>query len=120
MKLEEKIHKEAKKVGQLAPMFIAGAKFALENLWVNVFDDMPYCHKELILEDGKHTEHVLIWTNEGLKFDRMVKTIHGKDGWMWDSKCISPYTYVVTHWMPIPKLSGKQHHETICRTFKFK
>lgn len=120
MTLEDKIQKEAKKVGQLAPMFITGANFALKNLWINVFDDMPYNHKELILEDGKHTEHVLIWTNKGLKFDRMVKTPYGKDGWMWDSESISRYAYVVTHWMPIPKLSEKEYHEVICKSFKFK
>ena len=42
MILQEKIKKEAEGYGKLAPAFIEGAKFVLENQWISVDDKMPY------------------------------------------------------------------------------
>ena len=42
MILQEKIKKEAEGYGKLAPVFIEGAKFALEKQWISVDDKMPY------------------------------------------------------------------------------
>ena len=44
--IKEKIKKEADGYGTLAPTFIEGAKFALENQWISVNEDLPYKHKE--------------------------------------------------------------------------
>ena len=41
MILQEKIKKEAEGYGKLAPAFIEGAKFALENQWISVDDELP-------------------------------------------------------------------------------
>ena len=41
MILQEKIKKEAEGYGKLAPAFIEGAKFALENQWISVKEDLP-------------------------------------------------------------------------------
>ena len=35
MTLEEKIQKKAEGYGKLAPAFLEGAKFAMENQWIN-------------------------------------------------------------------------------------
>lgn len=41
MTLQEKIQKKAEKYGELAPIFLEGAKFALDNQWISVEDDEP-------------------------------------------------------------------------------
>ena len=48
MTLQEKIQKKAEGFGKLAPVFLEGAKFALENKWISVKDDLPCNHKELL------------------------------------------------------------------------
>ena len=48
MTLHEKIQKKAKGYGKLAPVFLEGAKFALENPWISVDDDLPCNHEELL------------------------------------------------------------------------
>ena len=48
MTLQEKIQKKAEGFGTLAPVFLEGAKFALENQWINVEEDLPCNHPELI------------------------------------------------------------------------
>ena len=44
MTLQEKIQKKADGYGELAPTFLQGAKFALENQWISVEDDLPCNH----------------------------------------------------------------------------
>ena len=53
MTLQEKIQKKAVGYGQLAPAFLEGAKFALENQWISVEDDLPCNHEELIDPNGQ-------------------------------------------------------------------
>ena len=38
---QERIQKKSEGFGQLAPVFLEGAKFALNNQWIRVDDDLP-------------------------------------------------------------------------------
>lgn len=101
MTLQEKIQKKAEGFGRLAPVFLEGAKFALENQWISVKDDLPYNHEEL-LNDDNHTTKVLVRLSYG-KFKICIMC--NKDGdfdtkWHW----VSDYESSITHWMSIPKL----------------
>ena len=100
MILQEKIQKKAKGFGKLAPAFLEGAKFALENQWISVENDLPCNHKELIdREIPTYTLYVLVTYKDGTVFlSRMVKTPNGN--WIW--------LFGVSHWMPIPKLPNNQ------------
>ena len=95
MILQEKIKKEADGYGKLAPAFIEGAEFAIENQWISVEEDLPFNHDELFINDNKkETKTVLSIVNGYIMMSRMYKPKHK---WHWDSE--EP-----THWMPIPKL----------------
>lgn len=100
MILQEKIQKKAEGYGQLAPAFIEGAKFALENQWISVEDDLPCNHEELIcgteVSEGTKTTQVLALyiRYDGACSDYMVY-INGK--WRWDGP--EP-----DFWTPTPKL----------------
>ena len=48
MTIQEKIKKKAEGYGKLAPVFLEGAKYALENQWISVKEDLPCNHLELI------------------------------------------------------------------------
>ena len=92
MTLQEKIQKKAEGYGKLAPVFLEGAKFALENQWISVDDDLPCNHEELI--NGNVTHPV---------FARDINNIYGVVIMM---KCIK-WDFMscnITHWMPIPEL----------------
>ena len=39
--IQEKIQKKAEEYGKFAPVFLEGAKFALENQWISVDDELP-------------------------------------------------------------------------------
>ena len=100
MTLQEKIQKKAVGYGQLAPAFLEGAKFALENQWISVEDDLPCNHEELIDKNYKDnfikTLFVIaLCDNKHEDFTCMV-LVNGK--WRWLVK--DSYT----HWLPIPKL----------------
>ena len=61
MTVQEKIKKKAEGFGKLAPAFLEGAEFALENQWISVEDDLPCNHKELInTEYDKETIYVVV------------------------------------------------------------
>ena len=95
MTLHEKIQKKAKGYGKLAPVFLEGAKFALENPWISVDDDLPCNHEEL-LNAKCQTKEVFILKRGGFPdVDYMLK-IDGK--WIW-FEYKSP-----EFWMPIPEL----------------
>ena len=95
MILQEKIKKEAEGYGKLAPAFIEGAKFALENQWISVEEDLPCNHDELFINDNKkETKTVLSIVNGYIMMSRMYKPKHK---WHWEND--EP-----THWMPIPEL----------------
>lgn len=91
MTLQEKIQKKAEEYEQLAPAFLEGAKFALENQWIRVADRLPE-----IETDGLSTK-VLVVSNKGkIHFSRYDYDMEG-----WISSILD---IVFTHWMPIPEL----------------
>ena len=95
MTLDEKIQKKAEGYGKLAPAFLEGADFALNNQWISVEEDLPCNHDELFInDDKKETKTVLSIINGYIMMSRMYKPKHK---WHWDSE--EP-----THGMPIPEL----------------
>ena len=95
MILQEKIQKKAEGYGKLAPVFLEGAKFALENQWIKVKNDLPCNHEELIsLDDKRDTTYVVAIIHGHIVLSKMYK-LNGK--WYWENN--EP-----THWFPIPKL----------------
>lgn len=99
MTLQEKIKQKTEGYGTLAPAFIEGAKYALENQWISVEEDLPCNHNELIygteVSEGTETvevfarnEHGDIWT------DYMIYE-NGK--WRWND-------FEPAYWMIAPKL----------------
>ena len=65
MTLQEKIQKKAEGYGKLAPAFLEGAEFALENQWISVEDDLPCNHEELRKDDcnTKDVWVILLWND---------------------------------------------------------
>ena len=95
MTLQEKIQNKAERFGKLAPAFLEGAKFALENQWISVEDDLPCNHEELLNNDTL-TKSVIIRNSDGsITFSLMYLDVE----WKWMSGD-NP-----THWLPIPELS---------------
>ena len=101
MTLQEKIQKKAEGFGKLAPAFIEGAKFVLENQWISVEDDLPCNHEELITTNGryeKNTIYVITIDKYGIiESNYMVLYDDGK--WEWKYSLPAP-----CYWMLIPKL----------------
>lgn len=96
MTLQEKIKKKSEEYGKLAPAFLEGAEFALENQWISVENDLP-CNNEELLSENYRTKSVIVRFDNNLHgFCYMVK-IDGKWKWLNGIKGI-------THWMPIPEL----------------
>lgn len=101
MILQKKIQKKAEGYGKLAPAFLEGAKFALENQWISVKDDLPCNHMELVcgteVSEGTKTTQVLALfiRYDGIWGNYMVYR-NGK--WMWDGP--EP-----DFWTPTPKIS---------------
>ena len=99
MIIQEKIKKEAEGYGKLAPAFIEGAKFALENQWINVNDDLPCNHEELIITgDYYEKETIEVITINEFKMISLNYMILYDDKWKWK------YDIEFCYWMPIPKL----------------
>ena len=96
MILQEKINKKAKGFLKFAPVFLIGADYALNNQWVNVDDDLPCNHKELIIKGSPYTKRVMVIEDDGYYFDLMILSNNGKWKWL--------YSFHPTHWMPIPKM----------------
>lgn len=97
MTLQEKIQKKAEGYGKLSHVFLEGAKFALENQWISVEDDLPCNHEELIDPASQNfTVDVMVRFDNGMVLSAiMTKNIKGK--WKWIAGCD------FSHWMPIPK-----------------
>ena len=102
MTLQEKIQKKAEGYGSLAPAFLEGAEYALENQWISVEDDGPCNHEELIdPKDPNFTVEVIVRWDDGFVLSAiMAKNIKGE--WKW----IAGDDF--THWMPIPELPKEQ------------
>lgn len=86
---------KAEGYGELATTFLQGAKFALENQWISVEDDLPCNHEELIDKNYKgnfiKTLFVIaLCDNKHQDFTCMV-LVNGE--WRWLGK--DSYT----HWM---------------------
>ena len=94
MTLQEKIQKKAKGFLKFAPVFLIGAKFALENQWISINEDLPCNHKELI--HSNYTDRVLVSSRNG--FSEVAFMCIIKDVWEWNT------LMQVSYWMPIPKL----------------
>lgn len=111
MILQEKIQKKAEGYGKLAPVFLEGAKFALENQWISVDDDLPCNHEELI-ENENYTKNVLVvlaWNDDPSKKHIEICDMCNKIGsfntnWYWQN---TAYYHVVC-WKPLPELSKEQ------------
>ena len=104
MTLQDKIQQKANEYGnshilghgKVTPAFIEGAKFALENQWISVKDDLPCNYNELLKSQKDcRTKSVIACFDSGMRgFTYMVKT-NGKWEWKFNG---------VTHWMIIPEL----------------
>ena len=91
MILQEKIKQKAEGFGKLAPVFLEGAKFALENQWISVNERLPPEEK-----DGLSIKVLVVSTKGKIDFSRYD---YDMKGW------ISPVLDIIfTHWFPIPKL----------------
>ena len=91
MTLQEKIQKKAGGFGKLAPVFLEGAKFALENQWISVNERLPPEEK-----DGLSIKVLVVSTKGKIDFSRYD---YNMKGW------ISPVLDIeFTHWMPLPEL----------------
>ena len=88
MILQEKINKKAEGFGKLAPVFLEGAKFVLENQWISVDEDLPCYHEEL-KPNSYATYKVIVLLNDG----RIRETYMFYDKWV-------QYGKKITHWKP--------------------
>ena len=88
MTLQEKIQNKAEGFGKLSPVFLEGAKFALENQWISVNDDLPCNHDEL-KPNSYATYKVIVLLNDG----RIRETYMFYDKWV-------QYGKKITHWKP--------------------
>ena len=89
----------------LEESFIAGYRYALNNQWINVKDDLPYNHKDLVIEDSiSYTKKVLTTNITGKFFISYMIKFH--NGWECqdDSNVVLPEELKTTFWMPIPEL----------------
>lgn len=93
-----KIQKKGEGFGKLAPVFLEGAEFALNNQWINVEDDLPCNHEELISSDDKRNTTYVVVIVHGITYLSRMYKMDGK--WQWEND--EP-----THWFPIPKLPEK-------------
>lgn len=97
-----KIRKKAEGFGKLAPVFLEGTEFALNNQWISVGEDLPYNYEELIhereIEEGTETIRVIATDKRGnIWIDYMIYE-NGK--WRW--KYFDP-----DFWMIVPKNTKK-------------
>ena len=88
MIIQEKIQNKAEGFGKLAPVFLEGAEFALNNQWISVNDDLPCNHDEL-KPNSYATYKVIVLLNDG----RIRETYMFYDKWV-------QYGKKITHWKP--------------------
>ena len=101
MTLQEKIQDVAEGFGHLAPLFLAGAKFALNNQWISVDDDLPCNHSDLVLTYNNisfSTKRVLVMTDIHTLFLCEMKKDNDR-GWIWNYSTKDKIVY----WFPIPE-----------------
>lgn len=101
MALDEKIQKKAEGYGKLAPAFIEGARFALENQWINVDENLP-CDNPNNIHFG-FTNKVLVKDEYKNIFIAYMKRDRNNK-WIWCGDDNFDLSHIITHWMPIPEL----------------
>lgn len=100
MTLQEKIKQKAEGFGQLAPVFLEGAKFALENQWISVDEDLPCNHEEfIVVNDGDIITKGVYTFSDFFGFTTNYMRKNGSE-WCW----FFPFKGSITHWFPIPEL----------------
>ena len=107
MTIQEKIKKKSEEYGKLAPVFLEGAEFALENQWISVEEDLPCNHEELI-ENENYNKKVLVvlaWNDDPSKKHIEICDMCNRIGsfntnWYWWN---TAYYHVVC-WKPLPEL----------------
>ena len=121
MTLQENIQNEAEKYGELAPIFLEGAKFALDNQWISVEEDLPCNNEELIITEynKKYTYLVLVKTNNGIRLDYMKHFIDkDKNCWTWGLSGAGNCSYKVYYWLKIPDLKLIENYGKILKFLK--
>ena len=107
MTLQEKIKNKAEGIGKIAPVFLEGAEFALNNQWINVDKDLPCNHEELI-ENEYYTKKVLVvlaWDDDPSKKHIEICDMCNRIGsfntdWYWRNTAY----YHAVYWKPLPEL----------------
>lgn len=95
MTLQEKIQKKAEGYRQLAPVFLEGALFALENYqFISVVDSLPKQDEEVIVLCDEHNTA----PSYKISFGHIVDKAVCKDYNGWNVPG-------VVYWFPIPNLS---------------
>ena len=92
--ITRKLQKKGEGFGKLAPVFLEGVEFALENQWISVKDDLPCNHEEMI--HSNYTDRVLVLSRNGYSEVAFMCLI--EDAWEWNT------LIKILYWMPIPKL----------------
>ena len=101
MMLQEKLQKKSEVFGKLAPVFLEGANFVLENQWISVKDDFPCNHEEMI--HSNYTDRVLVLSRNGYSEVAFMCLI--EDAWEWNT------LIKVLYWMPIPEPPKEQNNK---------
>ena len=96
---QEKIQKKAEGFGKLAPAFLEGAKFALENQWISVEENLP-CNNPNNIHFGFTNKVFAIDYNKNIFIAYMTKY---NNKWIWCRDDNFNLSYIITHWMPIPE-----------------
>ena len=97
---QEKIQKKAEGFGKLAPVFLEGAEFALNNQWINVDEDLP-CNNPNNIHFGFTNRVFAIDYNKNIFIAYMTKY---NNKWVWCRDDNFDLLYIITHWFPIPVL----------------
>lgn len=100
MTLQEKIQNKAEEYGELAPIFLEGAEFALDNQWISVEEDLP-CNNPNNIHFGFTNNVLVIDDNKNTCIAFMKK--YKDNEWIWDSTNNFVFLPLMTHWMPIPE-----------------
>ena len=89
-------------INHIIKAFNKGIEFQKQNSpWINVEEDLPCNHEELIHFDL--TNNVLVIDDKQNIFIAFMKKYKDNE-WIWDSTNNFVFLPLITHWMPIPKL----------------
>ena len=97
--VQEKIKNKSEGFGPLAPVFLEGAEFALNNQLISVEEDLPCNHKELMVTE-EYSCNVFIACKDGYVSSDFI--IKGFNKWYWNGD------YDPDYWMFPPELPKEQ------------